>query len=63
MWLHDGVPCLEIGRIHKHSCTLLDLDDIGLQIYAQQLPHAHTHNGAASCSSTIVSGFFLGGDG
>jgi hypothetical protein len=63
MWLHDRVPSLGVGRIPKHNCTLLDLDDTGVQIYAQQFPHEHTHNEATSGSSTIISGYFLGGEG
>lgn len=63
MWLHGRVPCLGIGRISKHNCALLDLDDTEVQIYTQLLHHVHTYNGATSGSSTTISSYFLGGDG
>lgn len=56
-------PCVGIGRIAEHICTLLALDDIEIQVRAQQLLHVHTHDGARCGSSTIILDYHPGGDG
>ena len=63
MCLHGRVAWLRTGGIATHIRTSLDFDDIKVQ-YAQQLLHdVHTNNGAKHDTSTIMLGYFLGGDG